>query len=49
MVCRSCGHTWVNRKEQAYPVLTRFIVIALLALLFFLYRSNRAGSWQVQA
>jgi hypothetical protein len=36
MACRSCGHTWVNREEQAYPVLIRFFVIALLALLFFL-------------
>ena len=36
MACRGCGHTWVNRKEQAYPVLTRFFVIALLAMLFLL-------------
>jgi hypothetical protein len=36
MVCRRCGHTWVNREEQAYPVLTRCFVIALLALLFYL-------------
>jgi len=36
MSCRNCGHTWVNREQQAYPVLTRFFVIALLALLFFL-------------
>jgi hypothetical protein len=36
MACRNCGHTWVNREQQAYPVLTRFFVIALLALLFFL-------------
>jgi hypothetical protein len=36
MACQSCGHTWVNREEQAYPVLTRFFVVALLALLFFL-------------
>jgi len=36
MACRRCGHTWVNREEQAYPVLTRCFVIALLALLFFL-------------
>jgi hypothetical protein len=36
MACRRCGHTWANREEQAYPVLTRFFVIALLALLFFL-------------
>jgi hypothetical protein len=36
MRCRNCGHTWINREEQAYPVLTRFFVIALLALLFFL-------------
>jgi hypothetical protein len=35
MACRSCGHTWINREEQTYPVLTRFFVIALLALLFF--------------
>ena len=36
MACRNCGHTWVNREQQAYPVLIRFFVIALLALLFFL-------------
>jgi hypothetical protein len=36
MSCRNCGHIWVNREQQAYPVLTRFFVIALLALLFFL-------------
>ena len=36
MSCRKCGHSWVNREQQAYPVLTRFFVIALLALLFFL-------------
>jgi Putative prokaryotic signal transducing protein len=36
MACRSCGHIWVNREEQAYRVLTRFFVIALLSLLFFL-------------
>jgi len=36
MACRRCGQTWVNREEQAYPVLTRCFVIALLALLFFL-------------
>jgi hypothetical protein len=36
MVCRNCGHTWVNREEQAYPVLIRFIVIVLLAALIFL-------------
>jgi hypothetical protein len=36
MACRSCGHTWINREEQAYPVLIRFFIIALLALLFFL-------------
>jgi hypothetical protein len=36
MTCRNCGHSWVNREEQAYPVSTRFIVIALLALLFLL-------------
>jgi hypothetical protein len=36
MTCRSCGHIRVNREKQAYPVLTRFLVIALLALLFVL-------------
>jgi hypothetical protein len=36
MACRSCGHTWINREAQAYPVMTRFGVVALLALLFFL-------------
>jgi len=36
MSCRNCGHSWLNREEQAYPVLTRFFVIALLAVVFFL-------------
>jgi len=36
MACRNCGHTWINREEQAYPVLIRFFVIALLAVLFLL-------------
>jgi Putative prokaryotic signal transducing protein len=36
MVCRNCGNTWVNRGAQSYTVVTRFYVIALLALLFFL-------------
>jgi hypothetical protein len=36
MACRNCSHTWVNREQQAYPVLTRFFVIVFLALLFFL-------------
>ena len=36
MTCRNCSHTWVNREQQAYPVLTRFFVIAFIALLFFL-------------
>jgi hypothetical protein len=36
MACRNCGHTWVNREQQAYPVLIRFFVIALLGVLIFL-------------
>ena len=36
MVCRSCGHNWVDKGAQTYPVLIRFVVIALLALLFLL-------------
>ena len=36
MTCRNCGHTWVNREQQAYPVLTRFLVIVLLATLIYL-------------
>jgi hypothetical protein len=36
MTCRNCGHTWVNREEQAYPVLIRFFVVVLLAGLMYL-------------
>jgi hypothetical protein len=36
MACRNCGRTWVNREEQAHPLLTRVFVITLLALPFFL-------------
>jgi len=36
MACGNCGHTWINREAQAYPVLIRFFVIALLAVLIFL-------------
>ena len=36
MLCRNCGHSWINREEQAYPVLIRLLVIALLGLLMLL-------------
>lgn len=36
MTCRNCGHSWVNREEQAYPVLVRFLVIVLLATVVYL-------------
>jgi hypothetical protein len=36
MTCRNCGYSWINREEQAYPVLVRFLVIVLLATVVYL-------------